>query len=30
MMKLQAEMEAIPVSLPHVTTVLNPVTLEGG
>ena len=27
-MKLQAEMEAIPVSLPSLTTVLNPVTLQ--
>ena len=28
MFKTQAEMEAIPVSLPHITTVLNPVTLN--
>ena len=27
MFKTQAEMEAIPVSLPHITTVLNPATL---
>ena len=28
MLKPMAEMEAIPVSLPHMTSVLNPVTLN--
>ena len=28
MFKTQAEMEAVPVSLPHLTTVFNPSTLE--
>ena len=28
MMKLQAEMEAIPVSAPRLRTVMNPVTLD--
>ena len=28
MFKTQTEMEAVPVSLPHLTTVFNPTTLE--
>lgn len=28
MLKTMAEMEAIPVSLPHITTVMNPATLQ--